>query len=125
MMTPMKHRTLIALIAATLAVGGCCHAGADIQPADKASAEMKKITGIDQCAACEGITGSDQDVLLVEKDGTSWVLIGSGPGYQAAQDGHNEGKTITATLAGEPVSRIGLNGKPYKEVKVSDIKIIG
>jgi len=124
-MTTVKHLTLIALIAATLAAGGCCHDVADTRPADKANADVKKITGKDECAACEGITGSDQDVLLVEKDGTPWVLIGSGPGYQAAQDGHNEGKTITATLVGKPVSKIGLNGKPYNEVKVSDIKIAG
>jgi hypothetical protein len=121
----MKHLTLIVLVAATLAAGGCCHVGADTGPVDKASAEVKKITGKDECAECEGITGNDQDVLLVEKDGTPWVLIGNGPGYVAAQDGHNEGKTITATLAGKPVMKIGLNGKPYKEVKVSDITIVG
>jgi hypothetical protein len=124
----MKHLTLIALIAVTLALGGQrCQAGADTRTADasKADAEVKKITGKDECAACEGITGSDQDVLLVEKDGALWVLIGGCPGYQAAQDGHNEGKTITATLAGEPVTKTGLNGKPYKQVKVSEIKIAG
>jgi len=33
------------------------------------------------------------------------------------------GKTMTATLAGEPVTKKDATGKEYKEVQISDIKI--
>jgi len=124
----MKHLTCVALMMAILALGGLgCRGGSETHSNDAlgANTELTQIIGTDKCAECEGITGNDQDVLLVESDGTLWVLIGGGPGYQAAQDGHNEGKTIAATLAGKPVTKTGLNGKLYREVKVSDIKIIG
>ena len=54
---------------------------------------------------------------------TRWVLIGDSPSYKEAHKVRMDGKSMTATLASEPVTKKGEDGKDYKEVKVSDVKV--
>src|SRR5437870_5540811 len=123
----MKKTTLAAFAAAALAVGfwtGTVSAK-DAGKADtsKNHAAAKTITGKSGCATCDGVTSDGHAILLVAKDGTRWVLIGSGSAYDAVHKVRSDGMSITATLAGEPVTKKHSDGKEYKEVKISDIKI--
>jgi uncharacterized membrane protein len=94
-----------------------------------ASAEEKKpeaaktITGKSECATCSGVTAGGHNVMLVDKEGTRWVLVGEGDSYKKAHEVRKAGKSMTATLAGEPTTKKDATGKEYKEVKVSEIKI--
>jgi hypothetical protein len=83
----------------------------------------KTVTGKSACATCEGVTHSGHNIMLIAKDGVRWVLIGSSSSYKSAASVRKEGKTMTATLDGEPVTKKDDDGKEYKEVKVSDVKI--
>ena len=91
------------------------------------SAEDKKaektVSGKSTCAECDGITKSGHNIMLVDKDGTRWVLIGDSASYKEAHKVRHEGKKMTATLAGEPQAKKGEDGKEYKEVKVTDVKV--
>ena len=51
------------------------------------------------------------------------LLVGNSDSYKKAHDVRDDGKTMTATLAGEPVKKQDAKGKDYFEVKVSDVKI--
>jgi hypothetical protein len=51
------------------------------------------------------------------------VLIGDSASYKAASEVRKDDKKMTATLAGDPVTKKDDKGKEYKEVKVSDVKI--
>jgi hypothetical protein len=84
------------------------------QAAEKAEA-AKTVTGKSECATCSGVTAAGHNVMLVDKDGTRWVLVGDSESYKKAHDVRKSGKSMTATLAGEAVTN--------KEVKVSEIKI--
>lgn len=127
MENPMKRTTLAALMAAMLTVGvSAAYLPANDAPrtdVKKTDAATKTITGKSGCATCEGVTEDGHSILLIQKDGTRWVLLGDSASYKAAHDVRKDGKTITATLAGTPVTKKGLDGKDYKEVKVSDVKI--
>ena len=123
----MKHSTLAALVAATLAVSamGYRAMASDVSgaAASKSDSDVKTITGKSACATCEGVTSSGHAILLIDKDGGRWVLLGSGKAYDAASEIRKQGKTMTATLCSTPCVKKGSDGKDYKEVKVSDIKI--
>ena len=82
----------------------------------------KTITGTSSCGGCSGVA-SGCCVLLTDKDGGRWVLKGDSESVKAAFQARSEGKTMTATLAGKPVTKKGNDGKDYKEVKVSKVKI--
>jgi len=86
-------------------------------------AETKTVSGKSTCAECDGITKSGHNIMLTDKDGTRWVLIGDSESYKAAHKVRHEAKTMTATYAGDPVTKKGEDGKEYKEVKVSDVKV--
>jgi hypothetical protein len=62
-------------------------------------------------------------VLLTDDDGVRWILRGNSESLKAAFKERHSGKAMTATLAGTPVTKKGKDGKDYKEVKVSDVKI--
>jgi hypothetical protein len=91
-------------------------------PPAKADAP-KTVTGKSECATCSGVTAGGHNIMLVDKDGTRWVLVGEGDSYKKAHEVRKAGKSMTATLAGEPTTKKDATGKEYKEVKVSDIKI--
>ena len=61
--------------------------------------------------------------MLVDKEGTRWVLLGDSDSYKKAHEVRKAGKTMTATLAGDATTKKDATGKEYKEVKVSDVKI--
>lgn len=117
----MKQSRLLALAMGFLSLAlwaNFAHAAA----ADKAEA-AKTVTGKSECATCSGVTAAGHNVMLVDKDGTRWVLVGDSDSYKKAHEVRKAGKTMTATLAGDPVTKKDSTGKEYKEVKVSDIKI--
>jgi hypothetical protein len=92
---------------------------------DEKKADTKTITGKSGCAECDGVVkhGDAMHIMLTDKAGTRWVLIGDSASYKKAHEVRMDGKNMTATLAGEPVVKKGEDGKEYKEVKVSDVKV--
>ena len=87
-------------------------------------AEAKQVSGKSGCATCEGVTAdSGHPIMLTDKEGNRWVLIGDSEDYKAAHKARKAGKTMTATLAGEPTAKKDADGKEYKEAKISAIKI--
>ena len=92
---------------------------------DDKKAETKTITGKSGSAECEGVAKhvDAMHIMLTDKAGTRWVLIGDSPSYKEAHKVRMDGKSMTATLAGDPVTKKGEDGKEYKEVKVSDVKV--
>jgi hypothetical protein len=111
----MNRRNLLALVVLTV-VG--FFAASSLHAAD-----AKTVTGKSGCATCAGVTSDGHAILLTDKDGQRWVLLGSGDDYKAVHAVRKSGKTITATLAGDPVTKKDSDGKEYSEVKVSSIKI--
>jgi hypothetical protein len=87
------------------------------------AADEKTVTGKSACAHCSGTINGDCTLMLTADDGTKWVLVGSSDSYKAAMKVRGEGKKMIATLAGEPTTKKGADGKDYKECKVSDVKI--
>ncbi len=87
------------------------------------AAEAKTVSGKSACATCEGVTAAGHSIMIVTEDGSRWVLLGDSESYKKAHDVRKEGKTMTATLAGEPTTKKDESGKEYKEVKVTDVKI--
>jgi hypothetical protein len=85
----------------------------------------KTISGKSDCATCSGVTKAGHNIMLTDKDGERWVLIGDSESYKKAHEVRHDEKKMTATLAGEPVTKKDDNGKEYKEVKVSDVKVEG
>ena len=121
----MKSFMILAVVAAALSVGCSTDKPTVASSEDCAAcdASSKTITGKSACATCEGVTKDGHAILLVDKTGMRWVLVGEGEHYKAAHEHRKEGKTITATLAGEPITKKDSEGKEFKEVKVSDVKI--
>ncbi|MDB5300123.1 MAG: hypothetical protein JWO87_1786 [Phycisphaerales bacterium] len=123
----MKRTTLAALAAAVLSVG-IFSANVRAEKAAKsdkpaATTEAKTVSGKTGCATCEGVTAKGHSILLTDKDGYRWVLLGDGPAYKKIHEVRKDGKTVTATLSGDPVVKKDSDGKEYKEVKISDIKV--
>jgi uncharacterized membrane protein len=92
-------------------------------PAAPEKTAPKTVTGKSECATCSGVTAAGHSIMLVDKDGTRWVLLGDSESYKKAHEVRKAGKQMTATLAGDPVTKKDATGKEYKEVKVSDVKI--
>ena len=82
----------------------------------------KTITGQSGCGGCSGVVNGCC-VLLTDKDGGRWILRGDSASLKAAFQQRKEDKTMTATLVGKPVSKKDNDGKEYKEVKVSSVKV--
>ena len=114
----MKRSLLAAL---GLALVMACSAGA-LAKDDQKSA-TKTITGKSGCAECDGVTKAGHNIMLIDKEGTRWVLLGDSESYKKAHEVRHDGKTMTATLTSEPQVKKGEDGKDYKEVKVSDVKV--
>ena len=88
--------------------------------------ETKTVSGKSSCAQCDGIpTSKKHEIMVVDKDGMRWVLLADkeSKGYKEAHKVRKDGKTISAQLAGEPQVKKDDNGKEYKEVKVSEVKV--
>ena len=87
-----------------------------------AADSAQTVTGKSSCGGCSGVV-KGCCVMLTDKDGVRWVLRGNSESLKAAFKVRHEDKTMTATLAGTPVTKKGKDGKDYKEVKVSGVKI--
>jgi hypothetical protein len=81
------------------------------------------VTGKASCGHCSGVVSGTCCVLLTDSDGGRWVLKGKSDTLQAAMAERKSGKMMTATVVGKPVAKKGKDGRDYKEVKVSEIKI--
>jgi hypothetical protein len=82
----------------------------------------KTITGKSCCGGCSGVTDSCC-LLLTDKDGVRWAIKGDSESVKAAFKVRSSGKTMTVKLAGKPVTKKDKDGKEYKEVKASEVKI--
>ena len=87
------------------------------------AADEKTVTGKSACAHCRGTCDNGCKIMLTADDGTKWVLLGDSDSYKAAMKERGKGVKMTATLAGEPETKKSADGKEYKQVKVSDVKI--
>ena len=116
-MKGIKLPTVIVALAMLLVVAACALA-ADTPKADT----PKTVTGKSTCGGCTGVV-KGCCLLLTDKDGVRWILRGKSEGLKAAFEQRHSGKTMTATLAGKPATKKGKDGKDYKEVKVSEVKI--
>jgi hypothetical protein len=87
-----------------------------------AAEKAKTVSGKTSCGGCSGVTDKCC-LLLTDKDGARWALTGDSDSLKAAFKARHDGKTVTATLAGKPVTKKGGDGKDYFEVKVSDVKV--
>ena len=94
-----------------------------VATAARAEDKAKTVSGKSECATCSGVTSAGHNIMLVDSKGDRWVLIGDSASYKAAHEVRKSEKKMTATLDGEPVAKKDENGKEYKEVKVSDVKI--
>lgn len=81
------------------------------------------VSGKASCGHCSGVVSGKCCVLLTDSNGDRWVLKGQNDILQAAMAERKGGKTMTATIIGKPVTKKGKDGKDYKEVKVSAVKI--
>jgi hypothetical protein len=118
-----RFLTILAVVCISGGIAFAEDKAADKKKGDKPAAKAKTVSGKSACATCEGLTAKGHQILLTANDGTRWVLVGNGAAYDAAHKVRDEGKKMTATLAGEPVTKKDEAGKEYKEVKISDIKI--
>ena len=114
----MKRLSVICAVA-LLAAFAC----ANIARADDKADKPKTISGKSACATCSGVTSAGHKIMIVDSDGYRWVLLGDNDAYKAAHKERKNDKKMTATLDGEPVVKKDSDGKEYKEVKVSDIKV--
>src|SRR5256885_5581402 len=73
---------------------------ADAPKPDAPKADAPKtVTGKSECATCSGVTAAGHNIMLVDKDGNRWVLVGEGDAYKKAHEVRKAGKTMIATLA--------------------------
>lgn len=116
-------KRLLTVLAVVCLSGGI--AFAEDKAADKKTekAEAKTVSGKSGCATCDGLPVKGHKILLTADDGTRWVLEGDSAAYKAAHKVRKEGKKMTATLAGKPVTKKDDEGKEYKEAKISSIKV--
>jgi len=124
----MKHSHLFTIVLAmmSLALWSAQASAADKPapaPSTPSASAAKTVTGKSECATCSGVTAAGHSIMLVDKDGARWVLLGDSDSYKKAHEVRKAGKTMTATLAGEATTKKDATGKEYKEVKVSDVKI--
>lgn len=115
----MKRSFMLSALVAVLGLA----LSANFASAEKVAA--KSISGKSECATCSGVTSAGHAIMLVAEDGTRYILVADKdtPGYTEAHKVRKDDKTMSATLAGEPVTKKDSAGKEYKEVKVSEIKV--
>jgi cytochrome c553 len=121
----MTRRTLLSLAAAVAVIAFVFAAPAQAARKEKAEAGTHTITGKSSCASCDGVTSGGHAIMLTDKKGLRYVLIGSSEAYRAAQAVRKDGKTMTATYEGKPVIKKDPKGKEYAQIEVTDIKVEG
>jgi len=101
----------------------CISGGVAFAEEKAADKKAKTVSGKSGCATCDGMPVTGHKILLTAEDGTRWVLEGDDATYKAAHKVRKDGKKMTATISGEPVTKKDDAGKEYKEAKISAIKI--
>jgi hypothetical protein len=87
-----------------------------------AADSSKTVTGKSNCGGCSGVV-EGCCLMLTDQDGVRWILRGDSDSLKAAFKARHSGKSMTATLASEPATKQGKDGKDYKEAKVSAVKV--
>ena len=122
----MTRRNLFSLAAAVAVAAFVFALPAQAAKKEKSAAGTKTVTGKSSCASCDGATVDGHAIMLTDKKGVRWVLIGDGSdSYRTAQGVRKEGKTMTATYSGKPVVKKDSKGKEYAQVEISEIKVDG
>jgi hypothetical protein len=124
----MKRFAMMVAMAAAVAVWANVATAEDAAKDDAQQAagkEVKTISGKSACATCDGVTEKGHNIMLVDKDGGRWVLIGSGEDYKKAHKVRTEGKKMTASYKEAPKSKKDSDGKEYKEVQITKIQVEG
>ena len=116
-------KRFLTILAVVCISGGVAFAEDAEKSAGKKKSEAKTVSGKSGCATCDGMPVKGHKILLTADDGTRWVLEGDDATYKAAHKVRKDGKKMTATLSGEPVTKKDDAGKEYKEAKISAIKI--
>lgn len=111
-----SYWTLLAAAMLSVALSAAFATAADQKTA-------KTVAGKSACATCSGVTEAGHQIMLIDKDGMRWVLLGNSDSYKKAHEVRDDGKKMVATLAGEPVKKKDAKGQSYMEVKVSDVKV--
>jgi hypothetical protein len=111
-MKRMNALSMLAAVAVVLALGAFA----------LAEGSAKQVTGKATCGGCSGVC-EKCSVMLTDTAGTRWVLTGDSESLKKAFEVRHSDKQMTATLAGEAVTKKGKDGKDYKEVKVSQVTI--
>src|SRR5215210_2474189 len=92
--SPMK-RSILALVA-FLAFG--LFSASFVHGEDAAKKEAKTVSGTSACATCDGVTKAEHQIMIVDKDGQRWVLVGDSESYKKAHKVRMDGKKMTAKL---------------------------
>ncbi len=113
-----RVRWSVVMLALAAFVGLATFALADDAPKD----EAKTVTGKSSCGGCDGVV-KGCCVMLTDDGGLRWILRGDSESLKAAFKARHGGKSMTATLAGKAETKKDKDGKEYKEVKVSEVKV--
>ena len=85
--------------------------------------DAKTVSGKASCGHCSGAVKGGCCVMLTDSNGDRWVLKGDQKKIKEAFDARKSGKSMTATITGTPKTKKGEDGKDYKEVKVTSVKV--
>jgi hypothetical protein len=110
---------LVKTLALALAIGLVLTLAAQQAKADDAATT---VTGKSSCGGCDGVV-KGCCLMLTDADGTRWILRGDDKILKPAFDARHKGKSMTATLAEKPTVKKDSDGKEFKEVKVTEVKI--
>lgn len=113
----MNRWKLSALVVALAVAVSLTAAGA--MAADAA----KTVSGKASCGGCTGVV-KGCCVLLTDSAGDRWILRGDKDKLKAAFDArHDSKKKMTATYKGDATAKKGKDGKEYKEITVTEVKV--
>jgi hypothetical protein len=82
----------------------------------------KTVTGKSTCGGCTGVVDGCC-LMLTDDAGVRWIIRGNTDSLKAAFKARHSGKSMTATLASEPETKKGKDGKDYKEAQASAVKV--
>ena len=93
--------------------------------AEDVKKEARTVTGKSSCAQCDGVTTAKHEIMIVDKDGGRWVLAKDkdSKGYEDVHKARKDGKNVVAKYTAEPETKKDAEGKEYKVVKVTEVKV--
>jgi hypothetical protein len=104
----------LSMLAAAIVLGlGVCAMAAEA---------AKTVSGKSNCGGCSGVVDGCC-VMLTDAEGVRWILRGDNESLKAAFKVRHSGKSMTAKIEGDATAKKGKDGKDYKEVKATEVKI--